>query len=197
MVILPKRWLYVPQHLPLFFFAGPVRGCEDWRDEAYSTLEERFGGKENFVAAIPCRYDASHRLMSHQFEAFGGETARQHPWETRNLEAAGLPPHRGGHPRGCVMFWIPEQTQERAPETGPYGRDTSGEAQHWAAFLQWEPKTRVVFGASEALDTIKAFGLDIMTRRFDHALEKNGTGGPMPIYRSLKDTVDAAIKMAA
>jgi len=194
-LILPKRTVDCPADIPLFFLAGPTTGAYDWQFEAYGMLEGRFGST-GFVAALPCRYPADHPLKSKLLSGETGETARQQAWEDIYLELAGFPPDKGGHPRGCIIFWIPIQREPRPPSTGPYARDTRREAGRWSAFLQWDPRVRVAFGREPALMEDKGFGLSQVTRNFDHAYQKNRLGDSFPVHDTLEDTVDAAVLLA-
>lgn len=192
-LILPKRVAALPLK-PLFFLAGPTTGADDWQYAAYRQLEEYYGS-DHFVAALPCRYGPDHPLRAKEITGYGDATERQQAWEDHYLELAGFPPDRGGATWGCVLFWIPVQQHDRPPETGPYARDTRREAGRWSAFLQMEPRTRVVFGADPSLWHNKAFGLSQMTRNFDRAHEKNALG-PFMVHDTLEGTVRAAIQTA-
>jgi len=194
-LILPKGIATCPPDVPLFFFAGPTTGAYDWQHNAYRQVEACLG-RDRFVAALPCRYDDDHPLKTEQIRQVCGETPRQQAWEDIYLELAGFPYEKSGHPRGCIIFWIPVQRTPRPPETGVYARDTRREAGRWSAFLQMDPRVRVVFGAEPALWQDKAFGLSQITRNFDHAYQKNGLGDRFPVYETLADTVDAAITVA-
>lgn len=197
MHVLPKVVQEIPEDIPLFFIAGPTTGADDWQLRAYRMLEAHYG-PEGFVAAMPCRYGSDHALKTELLTSTYLWTApRQQPWEIHYLELAGFPPHCEGHPRGCVIMWIPEQTMPRPKKQGEYARNSKREGAKFAAFLQWEPDIRFVMGAPKEVVEDEDFGLDHITRDFDHALEKNGTGGPFPVYPTLEATVAAAIKLAA
>jgi len=87
-VILPKTLIRSDEVVsqPFFFLAGPVLGGGDWQHTMYQALAERLG-EDNFVAAIPCRYENNHPLVARQLS--GGEFfSRQLLWERHYLAVA-------------------------------------------------------------------------------------------------------------
>ena len=196
MLMLPKRRLIPEPAVPFFFLAGPTTGAPDWQSCAYTLLKSHYKPK-GFAAALPCRYEPDHPLHAEVIPGDVESTPRQKPWEDERLEWAGLPPARGGHPRGCILFWIPMQSVPRPEKQGAYARDTKREMGRWSMALQMDPEVRVVVGFEPELLNNKPFGLDQHTRDFERAYEKNGKGDHFPFYHSLEDTDTAAIRMAA
>lgn len=166
--------------MPLFFLAGPIRGGGDWQHQACLELQKRFSSE--FCVASPCRYTEQHPLW--QYRADGIETRfnRQLDWERHYLYKAAL-----GSYQGCILFWLPcESRAQPHPGPEPYAMDTRGELGEWRGRMMQNKNIRLVIGAEEGF-----LGLSQIRRNFNEALECE-----FPIYETLEQTIDAAIRMA-
>ncbi len=111
----------------------------------------------------------------------GDETyfERQLNWERHYLDIASE--------HGCVIFWLPVESKSN-PRIGggPYATDTRGELGEWRGRLMGNPSLKVVVGGEEGFDSFSQ-----IERNF-----KLGVSPDFPIYRTLSETVQAAVAMA-
>ena len=174
-IFLPKALVNIePTYGPLFFLAGPVRGGGDWQKACCSKISDYI---QNFCAALPCRYPPAHPLWDFTVSQSVSNFDHQLTWERHYLDLAGT--------GGCIIFWLPCESKEN-PRTGdePYAMDTRGELGEWRGRLMSDPKLRVVIGAEPDFP-----GLSQIERNFSLA-----TRSRFPIYGTLKETVEAALK---
>jgi hypothetical protein len=162
---------------PFFFLAGPVRGGGDWQADMSQILHKKV---DDFTAAIPCRWGDDHPLTPH-FVIGVPFDGRQTSWERLLLHKAAL-----RAPYGCIIFYLARQVGPRPPEQGVYARDTLGEIGEWRGRMM-HSAVRMVIGADPDFDPN---GVDIMQRNFTEAL-----GYEFPIYKSMEETADAAIRL--
>jgi hypothetical protein len=185
-VILPKFFINGKddENTLVFFLAGPVLGGGDWQYEAFKEFSKRIHPDVLAYIIIPCRYDALHPFRNGKHSQIAIHwhdecITRQTVWERQYLNRASEPR------RGCVLFWLPcESKIEPRNDHNPYARDTYGELGEWRGRLMANPNLSVVVGAEE-----KFPGLSVISCNFNRAL-----GREFPIYPTLADTVDAAIK---
>lgn len=162
---------------PLFFLAGPVKGGDDWQTKCCWEIKTRL---PKFYAAIPCPfYTESHPLFSHSVVGREDYFPRQLNWERRYMEYAST--------FGCLIFWLPCESKTN-PRTGSgsYAMDTRGELGEWRGRLMHQKSLNLVIGAEANFP-----GLDCIKRNFSLATESE-----FPIYGTLAETVEAAIKKA-
>ena len=180
-IILPKDLIELDdyQDHPLFFLAGPVRGGGDWQLFMCGMLERLV---PDCIIAAPMRWDESHPLYAHRMQTEGMEAfERQLEWEQHYLEMAAEV-----HPKGCIIFWLGCQKEERT-DSDPYAMDTRGELGEWRGRMIYRPSLSVVVGAEEGFP-----GLSQIKRNFDAALFCD-----FPIYKTMGETAKAAILVAA
>ena len=169
--------------LPLFFLAGPVRGGGDWQWHMCVLLQKLMAEQE-FYVAVPCRWGPEH--PSYRYRAEDKELyKRQLDWERNYLEEAAR------EINGCIIFWLPcESKTDPHPGPEPYAMDTRGELGEWRAHMMnrsWQrPYVNVVVGAEDGF-----LGLSQIQRNFDQALLCK-----FPIYKSMKETAEAALLAA-
>ncbi len=180
-IIVPK---YCPdlrefEDLPFFFLGGPIRGGGDWQHEMVVHLRQATDG--NCVIACPARWNNTHPLAGYFLQEGADIFDRQLDWERHYLARAAW--HT---PRGCILFWAEEQREPRAPEAGPYGRDSYGELGEWRAHMFYRKETRVVIGGEEGFS-----GLDMVERNTTLLL-----GYDFPIYKTMEETARAAVEKA-
>jgi hypothetical protein len=176
MVILPKVRLPEDKIMhPLFFFAGPVVGGDDWQLQAYAEVKKRM---DSFYAVIPYVPSYKHEPLDTPLSGTLQDFDRQLPWERHYLELAARPG------KGCIMFWLPCECKTLSRTDGLYARDTRGELGEWRGRLMANPKLNVVIGAEPDFP-----GISVIERNFSLAL-----GLSFPIHRTLEETVAAAIR---
>jgi hypothetical protein len=180
-IILPKRWLDInPENDALFFLVGPIKGGDDWQYQAIEKLRQHNFHRKNLCIAVPCRYNAGHALYDFAVESSGHRTfEHQTPWERIYLELASK-----SNPGGIVA-WLPrESTYKPRTDGQPYARDTYGELGEWRGRMMSDPSIRFTLGVE-----LGFLGLEVIQRNFDSALNRH-----FPIYSSLEETIDAAVK---
>ena len=168
-------------HGPLFFLAGPLGGGSDWQSDMCAALLQCVPA--GFTAVLPYGLEdrpatdpahAAFPLTALPAEAY---TARQLPWERVYMDAAaGAAPPPGSSTlcRGCLVFWLPEESAShpKRPGHGPYAQDTRGELGEWRGRLMSNRSLRVVVGGEEGFR-----GFDTVRRNFKLAL-----GDAFPVY---------------
>ncbi len=184
----------------LYFLAGPIRGAGDWQAKAIKMLTEK---DPACYIACPCRYDYKHELYRYHLPAtklesstdderelpeYALEFPNQTMWERYYLAMA-------AH-FGSIIFWIPceDKNNPRKKEDGPYARDTYGELGRWSVrnALQINSQSEnmsvnLVVGAEK-----KFPGLSVIQKNFDA-----DHGKIFPIYPSLEETINQAIRLAS
>lgn len=188
-VLLPKERVDDWGGVPLFFFAGPVRGGGDWQLAMYQALYNVSRGA--FCAAVPMRYrtmEPPHPLIREVVKVAESTTTfpRQLAWERHYLRLAA---EYGPSRPGCLVFWLGlESVQYPHPGPEPYAMDTRRELGEWSARLELlgRERVRIVIGADPAFH-----GLDQIKRVFSEAID-----GDFPIHASMEDTALAAYRAA-
>lgn len=151
-------------------------GGGDWQYDCCLGIHKRV---EHFYAAIPTRYKDGHALLP--FKESGDERAfdRQLSWERHYLQVA-------AH-RGCLIFWLRCESKTNPRNDGKsYAMDARGELGEWRGQMMGNPNLHVVVGAEKDFP-----GLSQIERNFKIAL-----GSEFPIYPTLDETIEAAIKKA-
>lgn len=177
-VILPKQQVdtNTTSH-PVFFLAGPIPGGDDWQYRMAKIIQRRCD--DCFLATPSARYGEGHPLEAFHAELLGYEFPRQLSWERHYLEQAAF--------HGCIIFWLPCESKTSPRTDGlPYAMDTRGELGEWRGRLMEASFLKVVVGAEIGFP-----GLSQIQRNFNEALKI-----PFPIYGSMEETVDAALRMA-
>lgn len=178
MLILPKNLVEVPDITPLYFLAGPIRGGGDWQATAFQLLQKHDPG---CAIACPSRWDHTHPLFKNAVAGKANAFDRQLAWERYYLELAGI-----HHPRGCILFWLPLESETRPhPGPEPYAMDTRGELGEWRMRIKHEG-ARVVIGGERGFH-----GLSQIERNFSHI-----AGTSFVLYNDLESTIQAAKCMA-
>ncbi len=187
-ILVPKRSINIPQFYgdglirPIIFFAGPVRGGGDWQVPMAHLVKEHPKLTKSIVA-IPCRWDATHKMAPCFISGDQNVFPRQLNWERKYLKIAGLAPPPVP---GCVLFWLGEEdTASPHPGPEPYSMDTRGEVAEWRMRMAFQ-NARVVIGAEPGYH-----GLSQIQRNYSQEL-----GYDFPIYQTKEATVNAAAEMA-
>ncbi len=160
-VLLPKTFVDLEQYasLPLFFLAGPIKGGGDWQQVMCAKLQENVN--EDFLVAIPCRYQAGHPLFDLRLNGEVGRFPRQLNWERFYLQAAAKT-----HPRGCLIFWLQVESDREPRIDGlPYAMDTRGELGEWRGRMMHDSSVRLAIGADPTFP-----GLSQIERNFSQAI---------------------------
>jgi len=181
-VILPKTLCRLEDIIfPLFFLAGPVKGGDDWQYTCCKAIARHF---DTFTAVIPIPYKNDHPLVASRIPGKEDHFVRQLSWEREYLNLA----YGESEPtkKGCVIFWLPEESKINPRKHGPYARDTYGELGEARGRLMTNPKLRVVIGAEDHFP-----GLSVIQGNFNQALNRN-----FNIHWSLRKTVEAAVQVA-
>jgi hypothetical protein len=168
---------------PLFFLAGPVQGGDDWQADCAFMLLDKLG---DCHVAVPRSYSADHPLMPYIVSKMDGTFPRQLAWERNFLNLAGDPQWQK---KGCILFWCPLESDmnPRPRLNGPYAQDTYGEIGEWRGrMMENETLRRVALGMADGFP-----GRDVIHRNYCAALTTD-----FPVYETLEETVDAAIKIA-
>jgi hypothetical protein len=176
-IIFPKVYCDLDPSLPLFFLAGPVKGGADWQHNAVEQLGMLL---KNFYVVIPCRYDKEHPLVKYKVDGKEDTTSSQLTWERHYMKYAATK-------NGCLIFWLPSEDRNyvrTVPE--PYAMDTRGELGEWRGQMKHDKNLKVVIGAKEGF-----LGLSQIQRNFNEALCCDFT-----IYKTIEETVDAAVRIA-
>jgi hypothetical protein len=161
---------------PLFFLAGPIKGGGDWQFSAASEIQKLI---KHFYVADPHRPDIMSSLWRRPEKGephFDCNTT----WERHYMKLAATC-------NGCIIFWLPCESERFPRKGGPYARDTYGELGAWRTHLSYNPSWRVVFGAEENFPGLKVFKKNLF----------EDMGKVLPVYSTLQDTVAAAVKLAA
>jgi hypothetical protein len=181
-IILPKAYIDHTQANPLFFLAGPVLGGGDWQRKCAIKINTIV---DEPCIVIPCRYSEYDPMKLLVPERYTCSYLSQTCWERKYLELAG--DRRCGVKNGCILFWLPCESKSQPRIDGnPYGRDTYGELGEWRGRMMDHPDHRIVIGAEDGFP-----GLKQITRNYSEALNKK-----FPIYKTLDETIDAAIGIA-
>ncbi len=215
-LILPKNYVGIifDKNTRLYFLLGPIRGSFDWQAEAIKQLQQK---DPDCYIACPCRYNEDHELfhlsvpdnrnevlaeMSNTFKYMDDDESEfrkkpplypfpdQTEWERHYLELASY--------YGSIIAWLQceDPNNRRKYEDGPYGQDTYGELGRWSIkssqMDSLYDKGHVTARVNFALGAEKGFfGLKVIQRNFDR-----DHGKPYPIYKSLSETINAAIALA-
>lgn len=180
-LILPKTepYGYPAYASPLFFLAGPIGGGDDWHSRMMRILME---WNDDCIIVNPTRYTADHPFCQYRVNGREGTYQRQTDWERHYLRQAA-----DEWPRGCIIFWLPEESKTNPRTDGnPYAMDTRGELGEWRGHLMHNPGLRVVIGAEEGFP-----GLSIIKRNFELAL-----GPDFKIHSTMEEVVEQAMKFA-
>lgn len=178
--------------IPPLFFAGPVRGGDDWQSIAFSRLRHLL---PSFCAVIPIPDDAerlgmlsygkNHLLARHFIGLDHGDFDRQLNWERHFMRYAAL--------HGCLIFWLPAESTTNPRPEGYFGRDTMGELGEWRGrlFENSQRRANVMHGYRVVIGGEPGFpGFDTIERNFKLAL-----GNQFPIYPTLDETLEAAVAL--
>jgi len=183
-ILLPKLFVDPAEFgaFPLYFLGGPIRGGGDWQSRMCGTIAHF--GPRCFVAC-PNRWSPEHSFANRFMPGEEDRFERQTDWERCYLDVAG-DPDKGE--RGCIIFWLEPQREDRPPTAGVYARDTLGEIGEWRGRMMSRTGLRVVIGADPEYDQR---GVNIMQYNFEKALKRS-----FPIYRTMRATFRAAMSVA-
>jgi|ERR1035437_1208129 hypothetical protein len=166
---------------PLFFLAGPVRGGDEWHVKCCEEISKRV---ESFYAATssPVYLNPEHPLHKYKVTEGNENHFEDHlSWKRHYLRLAASRARRG-----CVIFWLPQESKTNPRKGGHYGRDTIGDLGEWRGRLMASPLQRVVIGGEKEFP-----GFDMVVRNFHYAL-----GDHFEISPTLEATVERAIEKA-
>lgn len=183
-IIIPKRFVNLTNYrgVPLFFLGGPVVGGGEWQQRMCRAILLQ---QHESIIVVPNRWDTAHPLAEHFLEEASGPLVRfedQLAYEMHYLDFAGITWRPG-----CIIFWLAVQREPRPPALGPYGQDSYGEVGEWRGRMMCSnEKIRLVIGAEAGFP-----GLDTIRRNYSRRLRCD-----FPIYKTMEETVSAALKMA-
>ena len=173
------RKMKIPTDKPVVFSAGPIRNGPIWQNEAMLHAGQR--GEDIFFAS-PLRDtedDFDLRLERYLAPATKIQFPRQRAWEQYYLNQAAE--------QGCVFFWLAKPLPREAwqwPEKS-YAQITMLELGGWLKAKELIPETRLVIGIEDGFPEQSTVQFEIET-----------VLPGLPIYTTLKDTVNAAIDVA-
>lgn len=174
------RKAIIPTTKPVVFSAGPIRNGPIWQNDA---MRYAIAREEDIFFASPLR-DGEDGFAKQDLEEYlapftsGEDFPRQRAWEQYYLNQA-------GH-QGCVFFWLakPLPRERWSDPYKSYAQITMLELGGWLKAKELQPNTRLVIGAEDGFPELSTVVFEIETV----------TG--LPVYSTLKETVDAAINMA-
>jgi hypothetical protein len=169
---------------PLIYFAGPIRGADDWQQEAFLALGQRL---KKFTAVIPCRWKDDHPLRQYFLEG-RLDPGHQLDWEYWWMQEAA----RWSTIRmGCLFFWLPRESETSPRPGGCFARDTRCELGVWIVEKRINPTIQLVVGGQpEVSEAEPGFdGFDVLERNFKLRL-----GQEYAFHRTLEATLDAVVK---
>lgn len=178
-ILIPKDYYEIePEDCPLFYLAGPVRGADDWQKTCVELLEKHLG--RNFCVAIPYYHKDNKNFPLVEKAEVGkkGLFERQLDWERHYMEQA-------AH-RGCLLFWLPEESKTNPRKEGPYAADTRGEVARWSVELRHAPLLSIAFGGEAGF-----YGIDQIKRNLNA-----DQGYTHDFGSSLEETVAFAVDKA-
>ena len=182
-ILLPKTLLEESSEalkLPLFFLAGPIRGGGDWHSRMTKILAEKAG---DCIIVNPSRYDDSHPLYQHKYHGTEDAFVSQTMWERHYLQKAAL-----SWPRGCVLFWLAEESKLDPRTDGqPYAMDTRGEIGEWRGRFMHNYSIRLAMGADPYFP-----GLRTIRRNNEGAVP-----GRLPIFETMEEVASVAVAHAS
>lgn len=175
-ILLPKMLRPIdPNYGPVLFYAGPIKGGDDWQHKAVLETKKQLGNP--FYAVLPNHYEDDHPLTKLVVKGIDYETLSQLSWERRYLGLASE--------IGCIIFWLPLESKVKPRTDGnPYAMNTFGELGEWRGRLMRKEQAKVVIGAEKGFP-----GLSQIQRNFNEALNCK-----FPIYETLEETIKAAIE---
>jgi hypothetical protein len=168
-LVLPKN-LIDHENKPVFFLAGPVLGGGDWQSKAYFLLKEKL----DCIIAIPQLYPEGQPILTDLLPA-QSKFADPLNWERHYMDLSAT--------TGCLIFWLGAENETNPRSDGkPYAMSTRGELGEWSYRLKHDTNLRVVVGADPDFPGLR------------HIQKSFGQG--FPIYKTLDETIEAAIKVA-
>lgn len=177
---------------PLFFLAGPVRGGGDWQMRAAILLATKAEEDGNHIqVAIPYYHRADKRFdlmdYAHDFGRRAADFPRQRDWEQKRILQA--------MKHGCLLFWLPVESEVDPRPDGHYACDTRGELGRYSMHRAHDPALRMVVGGEREFP-----GFDLIVRnQFHDWLPAGLVSGHETDYvvpHTLGQTVDAAYGLA-
>ncbi len=175
-LILPKTFVDSASIVrPLFYLAGPVRGADNWQEQACGFLHYRLG--DQCTVVTPNRWGPDHPLHLYRMKGDEHHFASQTDWERHYLNYASS--------NGCILCWLPCESKENPrTEDLPYARDTYGELGRWGERMRSRPAVGMVVGAEPDFP-----GLSVIAKNL-----AADVGDKIKIQPTLKLTVEAAIE---
>ncbi len=169
----------VPTGMPVLFAAGPIRNAPPWHYDAMRLVLAK-DAPVFFVAPIrDIAVDLSEYIEKDNanYEVFPQQRAleQHYMYQAANPEDAS----------GCIMFWL---CGEQLPKEDPdkvYAHMTTFELAKWIERAKLVPGTRIVIGTDGKFPEFHTIEFEIATE----------LGVDFPIYRTLEDTVDAALTL--
>lgn len=183
-ILVPKRhidpYTTLPEGTRVYFLGGPIRGAAEWQAHMAALLRMMDPG---CIVVVPNRWNHLHMLAPHFIPHLAPhDFPRQAAYERYWMNFAA----RDMHLRGCLLFWLPVQTEVRKAEDGPYAQDTYGELGRWSVEKKYDHSLRLVVGGEE-----KFPGLD----QIKYNLSED-VGYDFPILATMEETAGAAVLIA-
>jgi len=156
-IVVPNKFVRTGKG-KVFFLAGPVLGGGDWQAEAVQILNAGGYLKPRDTVAIPY-FDRKGRSFplyeANKWVGQAGHFGNQLDWERHYIQESGN--------KGCLIFWLPEESTEDPRPGGGYAQDTRGELARFSVWRGVSPEFRVVVGAQKGFP-----GLSTLERNWVH-----------------------------
>jgi hypothetical protein len=182
-IILPK--IFIDPELirgPLFFFAGPIKGGEDWQSRMCALVSGMLPD-ELIHLVVPNRWDPDHHLYPYRAEGPEDKFERQTDWEHYYIDLAA---QRSRERKGAPVVWLPCESLTHPRTDGqPYARDTYGEIGSLRTYKRFVPDINIIIGAEPDFP-----GLRVIKRNFRQDL---GLTEDYPFHSTIEETAVAAV----
>ena len=170
-----RKNVKIETNRPVIFLAGPIRNAPKWQEEAIKIFLEK---NEAVFVASPTR-ELGQGLMlfteadkPNEYETF----ERQRAWEQYYLYAAAK--------KGSIIFWLPQEAENRDHPDKVYAHITMLELGEWIARRQINKEINLVIGTDGNFPEWSTIKYEIETELQN-----------VSIYNSLEETIDAAINL--
>lgn len=164
----------IPTTRPVIFLAGPIRNAPKWQEKAIEILLEK---NEAVFVASPTREISKHLTIfteparSEEYKAF----ERQRAWEQFYLNQAAE--------KGCILFWLPKESDVKEFEGKVYAHITMMELGEWIARKKMNPKINLVIGTDGDFPEWSTIEFELKTELPD-----------LTICTSLDQSIDKALE---
>jgi hypothetical protein len=170
-----RRNLHIPTDLPIVFSAGPIRNAPKWQNDAIR-IADQCNRKVFFVSPAWSVDPDQMDLVEPDREEYK-TFVRQRQFEQHYMYNAAE--------RGCVFFWLCQESPNKEFPEKVYAHITMLELGKWIERKKLLPNTHLVIGTDGKFP-------ELSTIEYELSVELP----TLPIYRSLEETVQAALAIA-